>query len=111
MAWQRAEQLRSEARQLRVKFNNIELPAPTLSLGVAAFPKHGATPRELLACADSHLYLAKNAGRDRVIAGEQIQQSLSSWLVAHRTSGLTATNLKRVYLGRTARALALKQYN
>jgi diguanylate cyclase (GGDEF)-like protein len=78
VAWQRAEQLRSEARQLRVKFNNIELLPPTLSLGVAAFPKHGATPRELLASADSHLYVAKNAGRDRVIAGEQIQQSLSS---------------------------------
>jgi diguanylate cyclase (GGDEF)-like protein len=45
----------------------------TLSLGVAAFPKHGSTPRELLASADSHLYLAKNAGRDCVVAGERTQ--------------------------------------
>jgi diguanylate cyclase (GGDEF)-like protein/PAS domain S-box-containing protein len=72
VAWQRAEQLRSEARQLRVKLNEIELQPVTLSLGVAAFPQNAATPRELLACADSHLYLAKNAGRDRVVAGEQI---------------------------------------
>jgi diguanylate cyclase (GGDEF)-like protein/PAS domain S-box-containing protein len=74
VAWQRAEQLRVEAQQLRVKLGEIELQPVSLSLGVAAFPKHGATPRELLACADSHLYLAKNAGRDCVIAGEQIQQ-------------------------------------
>jgi diguanylate cyclase (GGDEF)-like protein/PAS domain S-box-containing protein len=78
VAWQRAEQLRSEAPQLRVKVDNVELPPLTLSLGVAAFPKHGATPRELLACVDSHLYRAKNAGRDCVVAGEQIQQPLSS---------------------------------
>jgi diguanylate cyclase (GGDEF)-like protein/PAS domain S-box-containing protein len=78
VAWQRAEQLRVEAQQLRVKLGDIELQPVTLSLGVAAFPKDGATPRELLACADSHLYLAKNAGRDRVIAGEQIQQPLPS---------------------------------
>jgi diguanylate cyclase (GGDEF)-like protein/PAS domain S-box-containing protein len=78
VAWQRAEQLRSEARQLHVKLGEIDLQPVTLSLGVAAFPKHGASPRELLACADSHLYLAKNAGRDCVVAGEQIQQPLSS---------------------------------
>ncbi len=78
VAWQRAEQLRLEAQQLRVKLGDIELQPVTLSLGVAAFPKHGATPRELLACADSHLYLAKNAGRDCAVAGEQIQQPLSS---------------------------------
>lgn len=78
VAWQRAEQLRLEAQQLHVKLGDIELQPVTLSLGVAAFPKHGATPRELLACADSHLYLAKNAGRDCVVAGEQIQQRLSS---------------------------------
>jgi diguanylate cyclase (GGDEF)-like protein/PAS domain S-box-containing protein len=78
VARQRAEQLRSEAQQLRVNLDGVELPPLTLSLGVAAFPKHGATPRELLASADSHLYLAKNAGRDCVIAGEQIQSPFSS---------------------------------
>jgi diguanylate cyclase (GGDEF)-like protein/PAS domain S-box-containing protein len=78
VAWQRAEQLRTEAQQLRIKLDTVELQPVTLSLGVAAFPKHGATPRELLASADSHLYLAKNAGRDRVIAGEQIQEPLPS---------------------------------
>ncbi len=78
VAWQRAEQLRAEARQIHVRLGDIDLQPVTLSLGVAAFPKHGAAPRELLTCADSHLYLAKNAGRDCVVAGEQIQQPLSS---------------------------------
>jgi diguanylate cyclase (GGDEF)-like protein len=73
VAYQRAEQLRIEARRLRVNPDNVELGPVTLSLGVAAFPKHGSTPRELLASADSHLYLAKNAGRDCVVAGERTQ--------------------------------------
>jgi diguanylate cyclase (GGDEF)-like protein/PAS domain S-box-containing protein len=77
VATQRAEQLRTETQKLRVKLDGVDLELVTLSLGVAAFPKHGSTPRELLASADSHLYLAKNAGRDCVFAGEQIQ-SLSS---------------------------------
>jgi diguanylate cyclase (GGDEF)-like protein len=77
VAWQRAEQLRLEAQRLHVKVDNIELQPVTLSLGVAAFLKHGTTRRELLASADSHLYIAKNSGRDCVVAGEQIK-SLSS---------------------------------
>lgn len=40
----------------------------TISLGVAAFPQHGATPDELTRCADQALYRAKHEGRDRVVA-------------------------------------------
>lgn len=38
------------------------------SIGVAAFPEHGADQEALLAAADRALYQAKDAGRDRVIA-------------------------------------------
>lgn len=37
----------------------------TVSVGVAAFPKHGATPKELIRSADEALYKAKH-GRNRV---------------------------------------------
>lgn len=38
----------------------------TASMGVAAFPHHGATATEVMRAADEALYQAKTAGRDRV---------------------------------------------
>lgn len=38
----------------------------TVSVGVASWPKHGATADEVLAAADRALYASKSAGRDRV---------------------------------------------
>jgi diguanylate cyclase (GGDEF)-like protein len=38
-----------------------------MSLGVAAYPAHGATGDELLRAADAALYRTKAAGRDRVV--------------------------------------------
>jgi diguanylate cyclase (GGDEF)-like protein len=38
----------------------------TISLGVASFPLHGRTPEEVVAAADSAVYAAKAAGRNRV---------------------------------------------
>lgn len=39
----------------------------TLSIGISAFPGHGATAEELLRTADQALYRAKREGRDRVV--------------------------------------------
>jgi len=39
----------------------------TISVGVAAFPQHGTSPKELMAAADAALYQAKGAGRDQVV--------------------------------------------
>lgn len=46
------------------------VPVVTVSIGVAsAVPRQGATPEQLLARADAHLYRAKAAGRNRVDDG------------------------------------------
>ena len=42
--------------------------AVTISCGVADYPEHGATRDEVVAAADSALYIAKQQGRDRVVA-------------------------------------------
>ena len=42
-------------------------PRITVSIGVASFPQDGATAKELVEAADGALYLAKQAGRDRVV--------------------------------------------
>lgn len=48
----------------------------TLSMGVAAFPMHGASGKDLLRAADMALYRAKKAGRDRVEVCGQPEQEL-----------------------------------
>jgi diguanylate cyclase (GGDEF)-like protein len=43
-----------------------ELPKPTVSQGIAAFPEHAANARRLVDLADHMLYGAKRGGRDQV---------------------------------------------
>jgi diguanylate cyclase (GGDEF)-like protein/PAS domain S-box-containing protein len=63
----RAELLRIAARTLELKYNDVTLDPVTLSAGVAGFPEHASSARELLQIADGCLYEAKKSGRDRVI--------------------------------------------
>jgi diguanylate cyclase (GGDEF)-like protein/PAS domain S-box-containing protein len=65
-AAERAEAWRQKIADIRVPFGKFELTFTT-SAGVAAYPDHGKTPDELSQSADLALYLAKNAGRNRVI--------------------------------------------
>ena len=63
----RAEQLRQEIKDLKVKYRDETLETITLSLGVAMFPMHGDTGQKVLRAADKALYEAKRLGRDRVV--------------------------------------------
>ncbi len=53
--------------------------ALTISLGVATFPRHGATAEALIAGGDEALYAAKKLGRDRtVVYNAEISETLKA---------------------------------
>jgi diguanylate cyclase (GGDEF)-like protein/PAS domain S-box-containing protein len=62
----RAEALRCKVKNLRLEYKKQTLGQLTLSVGVAAFPEHGSTSRDLLKIADQCLYESKARGRDVV---------------------------------------------
>ena len=62
----RAERLRESVKHLNVQNRGQGLGNVTVSIGIAAFPEHGGDPDTLLKAADTALYSAKEAGRDRV---------------------------------------------
>lgn len=66
-AQRRAEQLRDEVAHLKVPHRGEDLGPVTLSMGVAAFPRHGPTGDAVLRAADAALYQAKREGRNRVV--------------------------------------------
>jgi diguanylate cyclase (GGDEF)-like protein/PAS domain S-box-containing protein len=68
----RAEQLRQEAKELRVEDIGQLYAGITLSIGVALYPLHGRTIENVLRAADSALYRAKQEGRDQVVIAETV---------------------------------------
>lgn len=65
-----AEKLRRAARSIRVRSGERTIAAPTLSVGVAAYPACGSCSEELHKAADRALYQAKRDGRDRVVVAQ-----------------------------------------
>ena len=62
----RAQELLGEARSTTLRYKGRALDPVTLSIGIAAFPDHGATGDELLRAADQCLYASKEQGRNCV---------------------------------------------
>lgn len=68
--YERAEIIRLEIMNLQLQYKNRSLGPLTASLGIAAFPQHGANSKDVLCAADIALYHAKESGRNQVaIAG------------------------------------------
>lgn len=68
-AFKRAEQWRKIFESIQIAHEGKMLSA-TLSVGVATFPVHGSTDDDIWRAADNALYMAKSAGRNRVIVYE-----------------------------------------
>jgi diguanylate cyclase (GGDEF)-like protein/PAS domain S-box-containing protein len=62
----RAERLRLKMKELTILHQGRSMGMLTVSIGVAVFPEHGLSPKELMAAADAALYEAKHRGRDQV---------------------------------------------
>jgi diguanylate cyclase (GGDEF)-like protein/PAS domain S-box-containing protein len=82
----RGERLRLKMRELTIMYQGKSLGMVTISVGVAAFPEHGTSPKELMAAADAALYQAKRGGRDLVMVASAaatdeavIPGSAASW--------------------------------
>jgi diguanylate cyclase (GGDEF)-like protein/putative nucleotidyltransferase with HDIG domain len=82
-AYQMAERLRRRVRELpRERGRPL-----SISIGVVAYPRHGATAGELLHSADQALYVAKRLGRDRsVLYSPEVAASLRSRPELERTT-------------------------
>ncbi len=75
-ACERAERVREQIRNMRVRHRGETLRQVTLSIGVSGFPRHGSTVSQIVTAADRALYTAKASGRDRVmVAGEEPEAS------------------------------------
>jgi diguanylate cyclase (GGDEF)-like protein len=75
----RAERLRLKMKDLTVLHQSRSMGMLTISIGVAVFPEHGASPKELMVAADAALYEAKRGGRDQVaVASVKIAEELAA---------------------------------
>jgi diguanylate cyclase (GGDEF)-like protein len=78
VAIRRAESLREESRRLKVP-PITDHEAITLSLGIATYPRDGASVHELLKFVDRQLYRAKKSGRDCVAsASNELEEHVPS---------------------------------
>jgi diguanylate cyclase (GGDEF)-like protein len=63
---ERLDRMRGEAKNLECMHEGRILPAASISIGVAQWPDHGASPDDLIKAADFALYSAKHGGRDQL---------------------------------------------
>ena len=89
LALERANTIRQNVNNLRLKFAGKTLRPVTISIGLAMYPDPARGASDLLRMADRALYDAKHAGRDRIhVARETAQSELGEGLPARTETGL-----------------------
>ena len=73
VAVQRTQDLREKISRISVPHEGRLLAMVTVSAGIAAYPSHGATLTQVMQAADTAMYQAKHAGRDRVCVAEPVE--------------------------------------
>jgi diguanylate cyclase (GGDEF)-like protein/PAS domain S-box-containing protein len=69
-----AEKLRARIEALAVFYDGQSCGRITVSIGVARAPEHGTSPEALIRAADTVLYRAKAAGRNRVVVATDVNE-------------------------------------
>jgi diguanylate cyclase (GGDEF)-like protein len=64
----RLDDIRKAIAQIRIRYREVELPAITVSVGLAAAARNESDAAALMSRADAALYRAKSQGRNRVVA-------------------------------------------
>lgn len=72
VAMERAELIRRRTGELEIDHLGERVGGVTVSIGVAYYPAAGDSPAEIIEAADTALYRAKTAGRDRTLEVESI---------------------------------------
>jgi diguanylate cyclase (GGDEF)-like protein len=67
-----AVRLLEEARKLRIQNKSTLMRGITISVGVASYPVNGGTVDQIVKAADTAMFEAKTAGRDRVMISKEI---------------------------------------
>lgn len=67
-AMARAELLRQRMVDTSIVTGGADIPAVTISVGVALYPQHGDSATAVVEAADQALYAAKQQGRNRVVS-------------------------------------------
>lgn len=65
-----AERIGTKLQKLTVLHQGRSVGGITVSVGVAALPDNGTSPRDLLEAADAALYRAKRDGRNRIVVAD-----------------------------------------
>lgn len=70
---QRAEEIKDLVREISVTRRGETLSAITASLGIAAYPEHASDVGEMIAAAESALFLTKQSGGNSVSVAEKVE--------------------------------------
>ncbi len=89
-----AEKLRVRIEALTVTYREQPLGPITVSIGVSESPRHGSCASRFLRAADAALYVAKTAGRNRVVAAVDGERGARARPVKSKDAGVFGRGIR-----------------